>query len=306
MTLHISTIRAHLYKKYVWTARTFLQKTMIDILEFFIAVFFQLLYLPLYILGTIYMKYDCLKMRLKIRMGRGRSSKLGPIIRRVNMIDVTEPSTKSLLDFYEHRGSAYLYSRWAKMPRHIAKLFTGNETTELISDEQLAYVLTSTVCAHSVSWDEERGMYHFDMDGFERLTLFEGFYFDARGVYFSKDLKKIIICMVDGKEYHNDVTGEQRKTYNLVKLHLQVCITFYVVGLAHNHVHFVFPSAIAVLAEKLLDHNKVLYKLLSPHFQFTEKILFIHIWLGLASTQGVQISEKSTAACIADSTSFHA
>ena len=48
-----------------------------------------------------------------------------------------------------------------------------NQSTELISDEQLAYVLTSTVCAHSVTWDDEREMYHFRMDGFDDIYLFE-------------------------------------------------------------------------------------------------------------------------------------
>lgn len=44
---------------------------------------------------------------------------------------------------------------------------------ELMSDEQLAFVILSTVFAHSVVWDDKRSMYRLKMEGFEDLFLFE-------------------------------------------------------------------------------------------------------------------------------------
>ena len=41
--------------------------------------------------------------------------------------------------------------------------------------------------------------------------------------------------------------------WKLAKLHLQVMMTFYPPGMAHNWVHFVFPSAMAVNAMKVSD-----------------------------------------------------
>lgn len=52
----------------------------------------------------------------------------------------------------------------------------------------------------------------------------------------------------------------------------QVCLSYFAPGLSHNHVHFVFPSAMCVFSKKLLNHEGTLYKLLSPHFRFTERI----------------------------------
>ena len=52
-------------------------------------------------------------------------------------------------------------------------LLFRKQRTEVISDEQLAYVLTSTVAAHAITWDEERGMYKFYMHGFDEIFLFE-------------------------------------------------------------------------------------------------------------------------------------
>ena len=51
--------------------------------------------------------------------------------------------------------------------------FHRRQTIDLISDEQLAYVVLSTVFAHSVVWDKEREMYRLKMEGFEDLCLFE-------------------------------------------------------------------------------------------------------------------------------------
>lgn len=52
----------------------------------------------------------------------------------------------------------------------------------------------------------------------------------------------------------------------------QVCLSYFAPGLSHNHVHFVLPSALAVLSRKLLNPDGVLYKVLYQHFRFTERI----------------------------------
>ena len=52
-------------------------------------------------------------------------------------------------------------------------VYCRRQTLDMISDEQLAYVILSTVFAHSVVWDKEREMYRLKMEGFEDLVLFE-------------------------------------------------------------------------------------------------------------------------------------
>ena len=49
-------------------------------------------------------------------------------------------------------------------------------------------------------------------------------------------------------------------------------MTYYAPGLSHNHVHFVFPSSMVLIAKRYLKPNSFLFRLLEPHSKFTERI----------------------------------
>ena len=73
-----------------------------------------------------------------------------------------------------------------------------------------------------------------------------------------------------------DRTGEvhtpNSPTWVLAKAHAQAQLTFFAPGLAHNHVHFVFPTLMAVLIRKVLPRESVLRQLIEPHTRFTQYI----------------------------------
>ncbi|XP_076822145.1 uncharacterized protein LOC143468684 isoform X2 [Clavelina lepadiformis] len=156
--------------------------------------------------------------------------------------------------------------------KELSKLAVRRQKIELISDSQLCYVLFNTVYAHFLNWCEEKGMYCFDLTTMEQFTLFEGFYWDARRVYVDPDKEKIVIEMESEEEFHSDCARHDRPDYDLAKLHLQVCMSYYAPGLGHNYVHFVFPSAVCIYAKRHLSESSFLYKLLAPHFRFMERL----------------------------------
>jgi len=80
--------------------------------------------------------------------------------------------------------------------------------------------------------------------------------------------------------------------YDQAKLHLQICMSYYAPGLAHNHVHFVFPSSLCVLSKTMLNRSGVLWKLLSPHFRFTEGINQQALRIGKATSNKNSIIDK--------------
>uniref|UniRef100_H2YI43 Uncharacterized protein n=1 Tax=Ciona savignyi TaxID=51511 RepID=H2YI43_CIOSA len=202
-------------------------------------------YFPLYCVGFLLIKKNLLveKVKLFTRIGM-KGSKLGLVSRRSRVTDVLQSSTIEEIDFLTNRSPAYLYRMTLWTPGELVKTFLRKQKIELISDKQLAYVITSTVFAHSVTWDKKRGMFRLLMEGFEDLFLFEGFYWDARHVLVAPDASKIIIQVDGGQEYHSDCDPRHRPDYDLAKLHVQVCLSYFAPGLSHNHVHFVFPSAV--------------------------------------------------------------
>lgn len=234
----------------------------------------MVVYVPFYIVGFLLVQKGILLMKMKRATGIGytKYGKLGLISRRSRVTDIAAVSTENEIDFLYYRSPVYLWRMCFSMPWELVKTILRQEKIQLISDEQLAYVILNTVFAHSVRWDEERQMYRLVMEGFEDLFLFQGFYWDARHVLVHPDGKKIIIQMSDGNEYASDCEEEMRPTYNLAKLHVQVCLSYFAPGLSHNHVHFVLPSSLAVLSRKMLNPDGVLYKLLYQHFRFTERI----------------------------------
>jgi len=253
----------------------------------------MVIYVPFYIFLHVALNLKIAKLKLQKYFGNVEKSELDKFSRRYEVSDVSKTSTEEALDFMKNRSFVY-YSRLTFWTCYeLAKMFAGLQSIPLISDSQLVYVIMNTVCAHSVSWCNEKSMYLFQMKGFENLTLFRGFYFDARSVYIKEDYSKIIIIMYNGQEYHSDCDSENAfNDYNQAKLHLQVCLTYYVPGLAHNHVHFVFPSTVCVKSKQVLSKKGYLYKLLSPHFRFTEAINYQAIRIGKSSNNTRSIFDR--------------
>jgi len=213
-----------------------------------------------------------LKHILMKYFGYEKVSEFNLINRKAKVLDIENVSLDEEIDFIRHRSMNYIYRLALWTPLELAKMFSGLQTIPLISDQQLAYVLLNSVFAHSVTWNEKLKMFHFVLEGVSNLCLFQGFYMDAREVFLNANGSKIIIKMYNGKEYSSDGSSTERADFDQAKLHLQVCLTYYAPGLAHNHVHFVFPTSFCVLSKQHLNHKGVLYKLLSPHFRFTEGI----------------------------------
>jgi len=252
-------------------------------------------YVPLYTVMNIGVKFTYLKMKLKKHWFQENIlAELNKVSRKYPVSDVVQVSTEERLDFLQHRSSLYVprLTIWSQL--EVAKQFAGLQTVPLVSDEQLVYSIMNTVFAHSTTWNEERNMYHFNMIGFDELVLYKGFYWDARGAYISEDFEKIIIVMFNGKEYHSDCDNfTERANFNQAKLHLQVCMTHYAPGLAHNHIHFVFPSSVSVISNQVLNRNGVLYNLLAPHLRFTAAINHQALQVGEATDNNNTLLDRT-------------
>ncbi|XP_039270479.2 uncharacterized protein LOC120345133 [Styela clava] len=242
-----------------------------------IYVLLLIFYIPFFILSVSTWVKLILSNKIKIFVNRDKQNgrgKLGIASRRHKITDMTAVDPKDELDFLVNRSFAYIWRMCFWTPQELTLFLLKEQKIKLISDGQLAYVVLCTVFGHSVRWDEERNMFRLRMDGLEDIQLFEGFCWDAREIFVSEDCKKIIIKMNEEDEYHSDCHPDERHNFDLAKLHAQVCLSFMGPGLSHNDVHFIFPSTMAVMSKQHLDHNGVLFKLLSPHFRFTERINF--------------------------------
>jgi len=96
--------------------------------------------------------------------------------------------------------------------------------------------------------------------------VFDGFYWDVSEVRIHTDDKLSIV------DKSGVVYTPQSKEWNLAKAHAQAQLTFFAPGLAHNHVHFVFPSLMASQARTVLPQSSILRQLLEPHTRFTQYI----------------------------------
>jgi len=252
-------------------------------------------YVPLYAVMNIGVKCKIIKTKLsKYLFQENTPAKLNKVCRKYPISDVAQVSTEEHLDFVTHRAPVYVsrLTLWSQL--EVAKQLSGLQTAPLVSNEQLIYSILNTVYGHSTTWNEERKMFHFKMIGFDELVLYHGFYWDAREAYISEDLKKIVIVMFDGKEYSSDCnTFEERANFDQAKLHLQVCMTHYAPGLAHNHIHFVFPSTVSVIANQVLNREGVLYNLLAPHLRFTTAINFQALQVGQATDNNNTLLDKT-------------
>jgi len=268
-----------------------LRKLARRILSVYLFCFLLIYYLPLYIIMHTGLRVKIAKLKIYRYFGIVEKSELAQFSRKHNVSDISKTSTDEKLDFMQNRRFVYYWRFTFWTCYEITKMFAGLQTIPLISDSQLIYVIMNSVCAHSVSWCEEKSMFLFHMKGFESLTLFKGFFFDARKVYIKEDYSKIIIVMYNGKEFHSDCEHDL-DNYKQAKLHLQICMTYYVPGLAHNHVHFVLPSTICVKSKQVLNKKGYLYKLLSPHFRFTEAINYQAIRIGKATNNKRSIIDR--------------
>lgn len=100
----------------------------------------------------------------------------------------------------------------------------------------------------------------------KEYKLFPGYYWDVKEIRIHKD-KTLSIEDRFGK-----VHTPNSVKWSLAKAHAQAQLTFFAPGLAHNHVHFVFPTLMASLVRQVLPEDSILRKLVEPHTRFTQYI----------------------------------
>ena len=111
----------------------------------------------------------------------------------------------------------------------------------------------------------------------ERYKLFDGFYWDVKEIVIHHNNQLSLIDRVG--VVHTPLSS----TWGIAKAHAQVQLSFFVLGMAHNHVHFVFPSLMALYVKTTLSETSVLRQLLEPHTRFTQYINFQVLHVSLTS-----------------------
>lgn len=116
--------------------------------------------------------------------------------------------------------------------------------------------------------EDKNGKYTTDMSTLKDLDNFDDTYYDIEKIVVDKATKKITFYSIaDGP-----ITDSDEAAYNRAKMAAIACITYFVPGVGHSWVHFLFPDAMGAAAFNTLPRKSVLYKLLEPHMRFTNRI----------------------------------
>nr|CAB3260406.1 uncharacterized protein LOC100175252 [Phallusia mammillata] len=183
------------------------------------------------------------------------------------MTELNSVSTKVALDFKKKRSPCYTKQLTFGCLWEFSKLASNSQNIPLVPDDVLYHVLRNTVFAHGM----ERGDPSTDIlwrlpINIDNYKLFKGCYWDIREIRLHREYKISLVDRVGGVHTPLD------KTWRLAKAHAQALLTFYAPGLAHNTVHFVFPSLVAGKVRTVLPPSSVLRQLLEPHTKYTEYI----------------------------------
>ncbi|CAK8689263.1 unnamed protein product [Clavelina lepadiformis] len=183
------------------------------------------------------------------------------------MVEIRNVSTKEQIDFMTYRSPTYIKQLLFGSLWEFSKLTGSQQSVPLIDDHVLHHVILNSVFCHGLIKGDENSDIEWRLPfTLENYHVFKGFYWDVSEIRLHHNHQLTIV----------DKTGkihtQESKTWNLAKAHAQAQLTFFAPGLAHNHVHFVFPSLVSSQVRKMLPPTSVLRQLLDPHTRFTQYI----------------------------------
>ena len=109
-----------------------------------------------------------------------------------------------------------------------------------------------------------------NMTKLDDLVNYPETFYDVNLIEIDKENKEITIHTKSSgpisRRTHGDVVFERAMQ------HAMVCICYFLPGIGHSWVHFLFPDAVAAVVQNEVPRDSVLYKLLEPHIRYTSRI----------------------------------
>jgi hypothetical protein len=109
-----------------------------------------------------------------------------------------------------------------------------------------------------------------DLSNIDDIVNFENTYYEVNRVEVDKRTSEITIHTKSGgpitRKKHGDVEFERAIE------HAMSTFSYFVPGIGHSWIHFLFPDAVAAVVHNDVDRRSVLYKLLEPHTRYTSRI----------------------------------
>lgn len=246
---------------------------------------------PIASLGSVFfntmIRRQIRAQRKRLQSEGGRPVKIG----HWNGIpDVLAVRPEEELDFLNHRSPLYVPRMTHGVAAQMARWVTGKQRYLAASDETIVHILLHSAISHALVHRKVRGepCFVLDLSDQTRMPSYSRATFNVRNVAVGEEVRDgsraLFIEMDDGEIY---APGDPKWT--VAKLYFQVSWSHAVTGMVHTWVHFVLPNVTAAVLENLCLEGSIrrdgnLYKLLSPHMQFTMRINYQALHTGKFSS----------------------
>jgi hypothetical protein len=115
-----------------------------------------------------------------------------------------------------------------------------------------------------------------DLSAMNDVVQYDNTYYEVNGIEVQKGSQEITIFMksADPTKAPTPVTRKKDgdAVFDRALQSAMATICYFVPGIGHSWVHFLFPDAVAATVHNDLPRSSVLYKLLEPHTRYTSRI----------------------------------
>lgn len=115
-----------------------------------------------------------------------------------------------------------------------------------------------------------------DLSNMDDIDNYDKTYFEVNRIEVNKASQEIAIFMKSNDPTKPSTSITRKKNgdaaFERAMQSAMTTISFFIPGIGHSWVHFLFPDAVAATVANNLPRNSVLYKLLEPHTRYTSRI----------------------------------
>jgi hypothetical protein len=132
-----------------------------------------------------------------------------------------------------------------------------------------------------------------DLSAMDDVVNYDNTYYEVKAIEVQKDTQEITLFM-RSSDPTKDPTPVTRKkdgdaVFDRAMQSAMSTLTYFMSGIGHSWVHFLFPDAVAATVHNDIPRSSVLYKLLEPHTRYTSRIN----WEALGNRGGLVLGGSS-------------